>query len=111
MDKEEINKKKNGLITLISILAAAAGAIAAIFAITKKIGKKKDEEKGDLIEGPDGHIEIDIDDDDDFGVSEEEYQSHSAEIPAQEFENDDTSDDSPDKGDDEDEDSEEKPQD
>lgn len=104
--------KKNGLITLISILAAAAGAIAAIFAITKKIGKKKDAENEDIIEGPDGHIEIDIDDNDDFfGVSEEEYQSQSAEIPAQEFEDDDTSDVSPDKVDDEDEDREEKAQD
>ncbi len=76
--------KKNGLIALISILAAVAGAVAAIFAITKKIGTKKDAKQDDLLDTPD-HIEIDIDDEDDFGITEEDYQSESAQIPEQEI--------------------------
>lgn len=78
--------KKNGLITLISILAAAAGAVAAIIAITKKFGKKNEPGSDDLMEGPDGRIEIDIDDEGNYALSEEEYQSQSAEIPQQDIE-------------------------
>lgn len=75
--------KKNGLIALISVLAAVAGAVAAIFAITKKLGNKKAQEQLDQENNPD-HIEIDIDDDD-YPMTEEEYQTESAEIPQQEI--------------------------
>ena len=83
--------KKNGLIALISILAAAAGAIAAIFAITKKNGNKKETQQDDFTDTSD-HIEIDIhDEEDDYGVTEEEYQSESAQIPEQETESEEES--------------------
>ena len=82
--------RKNGLIAIISILAAVAGAVAAIFAITKKIGKKQGTDGDAIADAPD-HIEIDIEDEDDYGITEEEYQSESAEIPQQDIEEPDES--------------------